>query len=396
MGTSTSSITRNEPSDSPRCEQLPIDLVLMRGVHRAVKSPGYARCLEEAVRDELEEFRKVADLSLVSSVKHSWSVPQPIINVECVDDRRRPLSDQQLISPPPRVAVVGATGFYGKFVVEAALSKGYAVSALVRDPEKARRLLTPIADGRQEARNLAVKGIMKLSDSNEGSEMQQKFRTVVGDVRDADAVREAIKDADIVFYCASARNASWVRSVLGDRPKHVDHAGLKAVIPEVERTDAHLVVVSSRHAWRSKLVPIYPWYNFVVMGPRQLHWHRQQERLLLSDSGAIAVKDGQFADRESLMRFSIFRVGTLAYPCGGKVLNACKNNILDDPFHVTHTPLKDICPRVLTTVIFRGLGLARSVIGSRVDVSLSPGLLFESSSTMHDIDAVLSTLRCEP
>src|ERR1039458_7778611 len=63
-----------------------------------------------------------------------------------------------------KILVIGATGSIGRLVVEEALSQGHAVRALVRSPEKARRLpaKTEIVVGdltRPETLAKAVEGI---------------------------------------------------------------------------------------------------------------------------------------------------------------------------------------------------------------------------------------------
>ena len=45
-----------------------------------------------------------------------------------------------MINRPTSVLVVGATGSIGRLVVEESMRQGYATRALVRDPDKARRL----------------------------------------------------------------------------------------------------------------------------------------------------------------------------------------------------------------------------------------------------------------
>ena len=45
-----------------------------------------------------------------------------------------------MITRPASVLVVGATGSIGRLVVEESIREGYPTRALVRDPDKARRL----------------------------------------------------------------------------------------------------------------------------------------------------------------------------------------------------------------------------------------------------------------
>ena len=45
------------------------------------------------------------------------------------------------INPPATIALTGATGFVGRYLVRELLSRGYVVRALIRDREKARAVL---------------------------------------------------------------------------------------------------------------------------------------------------------------------------------------------------------------------------------------------------------------
>ena len=73
-----------------------------------------------------------------------------------------------------KVALIGATGFVGKAVLEELLARGHDVTALVRDPAKL--------------------------------EARPQLQVVKADVRNADEVRDAVADADTVI---SAYNAGW-------------------------------------------------------------------------------------------------------------------------------------------------------------------------------------------
>ena len=73
-----------------------------------------------------------------------------------------------------KVALIGATGFVGKAVLEELLARGHDVTALARDPAKL--------------------------------EARPQLQVVKADVRNADEVRDAVADADTVI---SAYNAGW-------------------------------------------------------------------------------------------------------------------------------------------------------------------------------------------
>ena len=72
-----------------------------------------------------------------------------------------------------KVAFIGATGMLGKPVAEKLADSGFDVSALVRDENKARKMLP------------------------------EKIKIVKGDLQNLDSLRDVINDADAVYLNAS-------------------------------------------------------------------------------------------------------------------------------------------------------------------------------------------------
>src|SRR5262245_42783513 len=82
--------------------------------------------------------------------------------------------------------VTGAAGFVGSHVLKALLSEAGAVRALIRNPAKAQ-------DQRQA-----------------GAEVQ------VGDVRDPNVMREAVRGVDVVYHCAAAVGPGFSPAAIRD------------------------------------------------------------------------------------------------------------------------------------------------------------------------------------
>lgn len=83
------------------------------------------------------------------------------------------------------VLVTGATGLTGSHTARALLCAGHSVRALVRSPEKARRVFSQAPD---------------------------RLRLVKGDIGDVAAVRDALRDCDAVIHCAAVVAAGRARN----------------------------------------------------------------------------------------------------------------------------------------------------------------------------------------
>ncbi|KQU75329.1 3-beta hydroxysteroid dehydrogenase [Aminobacter sp. DSM 101952] len=103
-----------------------------------------------------------------------------------------------------KIALIGASGFVGGAVLKEATSRGHAVSAIVRSPEK----VAPL-DG---------------------------VTAVKADVTDAGALKAAIADSDIVI---SAFNGGW-----GDPDIYAKHlAGSKAIAAAAKAAGKRVIIV---------------------------------------------------------------------------------------------------------------------------------------------------------
>jgi uncharacterized protein YbjT (DUF2867 family) len=91
------------------------------------------------------------------------------------------------------ILVIGATGSIGSFVVEVALRQGHSVRALVRSPEKARRL-----PARAEA--------------------------VIGDLTRPDTLAAAVKDIDAIVFTHGSDGGGKIGS------ETVDYGGVRNVL----------------------------------------------------------------------------------------------------------------------------------------------------------------------
>ncbi|GII76276.1 NAD-dependent epimerase [Sphaerisporangium rufum] len=123
------------------------------------------------------------------------------------------------------VTVTGGTGFVGAHSVAAIAGAGHRVRMLVRDPDRAARALAPL-------------GV------DPGA-----VHTVPGDVRDAGAVRAAVRGADAVLHAASVYSFDSRRHA---EMRAVNERGTEVVLGEARRAGAGLIV----HV--SSIVALYP------------------------------------------------------------------------------------------------------------------------------------------
>ena len=113
-----------------------------------------------------------------------------------------------MITRPTSVLVVGATGSIGRLVVEESIREGYPTRALVRDPDKARRL-PPGAD------------------------------IVVGDVTRPDTLPAAVAGIDAVVFTLGSDGAGKIGA------KTVDYGGVRNVLIALGAQPARIALMTS-------------------------------------------------------------------------------------------------------------------------------------------------------
>ena len=114
--------------------------------------------------------------------------------------------------------VTGATGFVGWHLVHELLTRGYAVRALVRDPDK--------------GTDLRARGV----------------ETVVGDLREVDSLRQAAKGATLVFHCAAAHSTCSKQEI-----QETNFAGVRNVLEAARQEKiGRLILMSSANVYGSR------------------------------------------------------------------------------------------------------------------------------------------------
>jgi uncharacterized protein YbjT (DUF2867 family) len=106
------------------------------------------------------------------------------------------------------ILVIGATGSIGSLVVEEALRQGYSVRALVRSPEKARRL-------------------------------PQKAEAAIGDLTRPDTLDAAVKDIDAIVFTHGSDGGRKVGS------ETVDYGGVRNVLAALGSRKARIALMTA-------------------------------------------------------------------------------------------------------------------------------------------------------
>jgi uncharacterized protein YbjT (DUF2867 family) len=113
-----------------------------------------------------------------------------------------------MTAPPRTVLVVGATGSVGRLVVEEAIRHGYTTRALVRDPDKARRLLPEAG-------------------------------VVVGDVTRPETLPQAVDGVDAVVLTLGSDGAGKIGA------ENVDYGGVRNVLNALGSRTARIALMTS-------------------------------------------------------------------------------------------------------------------------------------------------------
>jgi uncharacterized protein YbjT (DUF2867 family) len=140
-----------------------------------------------------------------------------------------------MITRPTSVLVVGATGSIGRLVVEESTRQGYPTRALVRDPDKARRL-------------------------------PAEADIVVGDVTRPDTLPPAVAGIDAIVFTLGSDGAGKIG------PETVDYGGVRNV----------LIALGARPAWIALMTSIGVTNRTGVFNraTKAHDWKRRSERLV--------------------------------------------------------------------------------------------------------------------
>jgi uncharacterized protein YbjT (DUF2867 family) len=224
-----------------------------------------------------------------------------------------------------RIAVIGATGMLGLPVTRALLAAGFEVTALVRDPAAARRVLPPEvalvpADVRDEAslrRGLAGADALYLSLSVAPGEHRGDFHTEAqGLAHILEAARaEGIKRIGYLsaLVIDSADGAWWVLDVWRAAVARLKASGIPATVfyasnvmetlPQRHRIGGVLVLAGASHHgnyWiaaadlgrqvaRAFQLPATAGRDYVMQGPELVSYEEAAARYARAKSGGLRV-----------------------------------------------------------------------------------------------------------
>lgn len=224
-----------------------------------------------------------------------------------------------------KVAVIGATGMLGIPVTKALLEAGFAVTALVRNPQAARRVLPPevalveadVRDVDSLRRGLAGQDALYLSLSIQPGERKRDFHTEAqGLVHIIDAARAAgIKR--IGYLSALVIDSSdgdwWVRDVWRAAVRRLKSCGIPCTIfyasnvmetlPQRHKVGNMLVLAGASHHpnyWiagadlgrqvaRAFALPQAAGCDYVMQGPELASYEEAAERYAHANGGHMRV-----------------------------------------------------------------------------------------------------------
>lgn len=406
-------------------------------VQRSCQSPFYSLFREEATRElNAKEEAKLHSADVAPRVKTAlFKLPYfPFRN----DASSKATRDSSLQS----VGLIGATGFFGKFVAEQYLNRGISVSVLARDVNKAKSLFVPLADGEREQRHKAslgfVKGqaaahtelvseedfiepitgmrVVRFQYKQRATASPNDTRSVIleiveGDLHSQAALEHTVRGSSVVYYLASAIPTSPNTSERNTNSMD----GFVRSFDACRRVDAHFVALTPLWVHASKFSPVY-WYRRMTYPRGYCRAVMRQEQNLLSMHGEPSPRcyfgpeddnynfenDSNFRywwnimqsttlpedlphRRCSPVRFTLFRLSDLVYPTYNENMIAVKNNCVDNNESITPIRTGDLDARLLANVLAKVGSLCTSVLGSRIDVA---GRLKEGIS-MKDSNAVL-------
>lgn len=164
---------------------------------------------------------------------------------------------------PMTLAILGATGSVGRYVVSQALERGHAVSALVRSPNKVR-------------------------DQHPDTDTS-RVAVVEGDALDPDAVARTVRGSDAVVVTLGA-----------GRSGHVRAEGTRNVVGAMQADGVHRLIVQSTlgtgESW-DNLDWFWKWVMFRGLLRSAFADHEEQERIVRASGLAwTVVRPGAFTD----------------------------------------------------------------------------------------------------
>jgi hypothetical protein len=418
------------------------DSFIRRQVERSISSPQYSVLLEETTRNERElEVSRLGGKSVLamSSAERTASHGEGLSNVwrsltrlflvvkddpiapawppTSNSDRRSTralLSPIQMerrreldaITPRGKAVIVGATGYFGRFLVEECRNKQMDVVVVARDVAKAQKMFDPVFDGSVERRRRESMGYVvrpKVSNSPSTSSVDARrtpeptITYMHADLLEHDhepALRQAFHKASLVFYLATARNSPLMSP---NQLRAVDHDGLRTCIKESARADAHLVVINPLFAWRRRWGPQYLYQNYLGSKRGYLRVAREREDLLLTRDGSLSATLSELDAGH--LRFSLFRTNHLVFPSFQSFHVMSRNdNVVDERtfIDIRNLGTGDLCARTFASLLMRAVCFHKSSLSGRVDVAGSAGRAKFGKvpiESIPDIDAALQSFR---
>ncbi|RNF12143.1 3-beta-hydroxy-Delta(5)-steroid dehydrogenase [Trypanosoma conorhini] len=379
--------------------------VVQSRVLRSVASPFHSVLREESTRHEcnLEHGRATAAsatevagfATMRESARHYLFFPR-----QNNKDVHKDLDTPAAVST---VALIGGTGFFARFLAHQCLRRGISVTVLARDLDKAKDTFLAlykrnVASGmeivEEHSTGLTEEGCFVRYTSGmkkEGVVVPLRLELLRGDVTSPVEVQRAVRQASLVVYLASAKCSSWWRPWAKRNDPgcaKVDVGGLRHTLEACSLVDAHLVAfvpLFNRSSWTSPL----QWYRkLFVYRVGYLKAARRQERLLICDDGSPSEV---YLQHGGPLRFTLFRVADIVYPSFNQRVAIANNSKISDPLRYIALSRGDVEAKILANIVLRAVGLCRSSIGSRLDVT---GCMRHGVDLAH-VDSLLHGLRSD-
>ncbi len=149
-----------------------------------------------------------------------------------------------MTASPLKILVLGATGSIGRLVVKEAIKQGHSVRALVRNPEKARRL-------------------------------PAKAEIVVGDLTRVDTLAKAIESIDGIVFTQGSNGGGKIES------EAVDYGGVRNILMELGPRKARIALMTA--------IGVTNRTGSYNRSTESHDWKRRAERLIRSSGLPYAI-----------------------------------------------------------------------------------------------------------